>query len=278
MRAPTGPGTMTAAYAREDEMSTTAVAPDLLQTILNLSHFHREHEKFYAQAPLEQALALHRASRSLKALADHWRKTEPTDTPAGNPYAGCADLNDTTAIAGSGILFMEGEGEPAEIRQLKLQLRTFAEGFAATGEWLDQAMTSSWATAGSLLGQEPLADVMGERHRIIANDWQSAALNTLIGRILARSVEMLEQIDFTPAALRADLAGARTAVGYLYSASELIDHAADLVAASAALVHDNERRWRVFHDRVAYIATHTDTGEVARAVQRQPEGSHLSPA
>ncbi|MGZ5376092.1 MAG: hypothetical protein ACXWEF_06545, partial [Solirubrobacterales bacterium] len=51
-------------------------------------------------------------------------------------------------------------------------------------------------------------------------------------------------------ALRLDLAGDRTAPGYLFSASELIDHATDLMAESAILVHDNERRWRAFSERV----------------------------
>ena len=31
------------------------VPPQLLETIDNLSRFHREHEKFYSQAPLQQA-------------------------------------------------------------------------------------------------------------------------------------------------------------------------------------------------------------------------------
>jgi hypothetical protein len=30
----------------------------------------------------------------------------------------------------------------------------------------------------------------------------------------------------------------------------VIDYAADLVAGSARLVHDNDRSWRIFHDRV----------------------------
>ena len=30
----------------------------------------------------------------------------------------------------------------------------------------------------------------------------------------------------------------------------MLDHAADLAAQSATLTHENERRWRVFHDRV----------------------------
>ncbi len=34
------------------------------------------------------------------------------------------------------------------------------------------------------------------------------------------------------------------------TASELLDAAADLFARSSTLVHENERRWRIFGDRV----------------------------
>jgi hypothetical protein len=96
----------------------------------------------------------------------------------------------------------------------------------------------------------------GERHRIIANDWQAAGLNSLIAQLLRRAGDLLKQVDFTPDALREDLAGSRTATAYLFSTSELIDHAADLIADSAKLVHDNERRWHIFHDRVAALTPH----------------------
>jgi hypothetical protein len=233
-------------------MITTA--PNFLDTIENLSRFHREHEKFYAQAPLEQAIALQRWSRSLKALADHWQQAEPVESPLQNRYAGCEDLNVTAAIDGNGILFLEGEGEPAEISGLKQELAASADRFAATGRWLTEAMESSWATAQALLQHPQLADLLGERHRIIANDWQAANLNSLIARLLRRAGDLLEQVDFTPDGLRVDLAGPRTATAYLFSTSELIDHAADLIADSAKLVHDNERRWRTFHDRVTALA------------------------
>lgn len=148
---------------------------------------------------------------------------------------------------------MEGEGEPGELTTLKRDLESIARDQASAGEWLDRAMTSSWEAARGLLPIRPLADVHGERHGIIANDWQAASLITLVGRLVARAVELLEQLDFTPAAVRDDLRGRRTCVGYLYSASELIDRAADLASEFAVLVHDNERRWRVFRSRVATL-------------------------
>jgi hypothetical protein len=63
----------------------------------------------------------------------------------------------------------------------------------------------------------------------------------------------MERVDFTPAGLRRDLAGARTAPAYLFSAAELINHAAGLSAASSVLTHENERRWRIFHKRIKQI-------------------------
>jgi hypothetical protein len=63
----------------------------------------------------------------------------------------------------------------------------------------------------------------------------------------------MEHVDFSPGAIRKDLAGSRSAPSYLYAAAELINHAADLAAASSVLTHENERRWRIFHDRVEQI-------------------------
>jgi hypothetical protein len=103
------------------------------------------------------------------------------------------------------------------------------------------------------VGYAELADFIGDRHRIIANDWQAASMSSLAGRILLRAADLLDAVDFTPAALRADLDGPRTSSRLVHSAVELIDHAADLLSNSAGLVHDNERRWRIFHRRVADI-------------------------
>lgn len=98
-----------------------------------------------------------------------------------------------------------------------------------------------------------LADLLAERHKIVGNNWQNASTAQLIARYLRRAVAVMERIDFSPAGLRKDLAGARSAPAYLYSAAELINHAADLSAASSVLTHENERRWRIFHERIEQI-------------------------
>jgi hypothetical protein len=227
----------------------------LLAVVKNLSRYHREHEKYYSQAPLADAIALQRTARTLIALAEWWASVQPVAEPAASPFAGAPDLNDDRAIETSGVLFMEGGGEPAEITRIKTELESIAAGSEQSGSWLAAAMEASWGMAEALLAYPQLADLLGERHKIIGNNWQNAATAQLVARHLRRAVAVLERVDFSPAALRKDLAGARSASAYLYAAAELINHAADLSAASSVLTHENERRWRIFHQRVEQITT-----------------------
>jgi hypothetical protein len=235
-----------------DTTPTPGSSP-LLEAILNLSRFHREHEKFYASSPRELAVRLQQHARTLLALADHWSTVAPAATSPFSPYEGAEDLNDAAALQLEGVLFMEGEGRPIEISNLIRDLHTSAEDYAETGEWLATAMQASWDMAATLLDIDELADVLADRHRIIANDWRAATMSSLIARLLDRAADILDAVDFTPAGLRADLAGHRVTPGLLYSAAELISHAADLSSDSAGLVHDNERRWRAFRSRVQAI-------------------------
>jgi len=254
---PPAPG----AQATDDEGSGTkpaqrqisADSDGLLAVVKNLSRYHREHEKYYSEAPLADAIALQRIARTLIALAERWTSVEPAAEPAPSPFAGTPDLNDDRAIETSGVLFMEGEGEPAEITRIKSELQTIAASSEQSGSWLAAAMEASWGMAEALLAYPQLADLLGERHRIIGNNWQNACTARLVAQYLRRAVAVMERVDFSPAALRKNLAGARSAPAYLYAAAELINHAADLAAASSVLTHENERRWRIFHERAEQI-------------------------
>jgi hypothetical protein len=222
----------------------------LLAAVLNLSKYHRDHEKYYSTSPREQAVVLQRHARTLQALADRWSIVEPSQRQVLSPYEAAEDLNAPDAIQLEGVLFLEGEGRPAEITKLIRDVRTRADDALAAGEWLATAMQASWAMAAALVPIEGLAGVLGERHRIIANDWQAANMTTLAGRVLQRAAEMLDAIDFSPASLRDDLSGDRVTPPRLYSIAEMIGHAADLSSDAAGAEHDSERRWRTFRTRV----------------------------
>lgn len=221
--------------------------------INNLSKFHREHEKYYAWEPLEKSIKLQQISLVIKTLADRWKNQKIDSTIKGSPYQGCEDLNAVSTIQHTGVLFMEGEGEPPEISRIKRELLTLSQDFGETGEWLSKAMESSWEVAQKLVKNPQLSDVLGERHRIIINDWEASKLSILISKLLERATDILKIIDFTPTAIHQDLKKVKTFPNYLYSASELIDRAADMASTSAILVHDNERRWRVFREKVKEI-------------------------
>ena len=117
----------------------------LLAVARNLSQYHREHEKYYSEAPLTDAISLQRTARTLIALAERWTSVEPAAAPAPSPFAGTPDLNDDRAIETSGVLFMEGEGEPAEITRIKSELQTIAASSEQGGSWLAAAMEGSWS-------------------------------------------------------------------------------------------------------------------------------------
>src|SRR4051812_31071119 len=123
----------------------------LLEAALNLSRHHRDHEKYYAAEPRQTAVQLQRHARTLQALADRWSTVEPSTRRSISPYEGADDLNSTAATQLDGVLFLEGEGRPAEISHLIAELRIDAQDATATGEWLARAMQSSWDMAGVLL-------------------------------------------------------------------------------------------------------------------------------
>ncbi|MCZ4584292.1 hypothetical protein [Rhodococcus opacus] len=231
----------------------------LLLTVRNLARFHREHEKFYSESPFHDVIRLQRNSRALKALAERWSVVAPSGETSLSPFAGASDLNDDRATETLGILFMEGGGEPAEITNLKRDLSALGEANRAIGQWLASAMSAAWDMLEALLSYPELADLLAERHRIVSNDWQCASTAELIARNLDRAVAILGRVDFTPAALRADLTAHRVVPRYLFSASEMLDYAADLAAHSAVLTHENERRWRIFHERVDQMVGAADT-------------------
>ena len=118
-------------------------------------------------------------------------------------------------------------------------------------------MQASWDMAIAVIKIDGLADMLGERHRIIANDWQAAHMNGLMSCLLDRAADILEAVEFTPAAVRADLRTGRSIGGRLYSAGQLISHAADVCSDSAGLVRDDERRWRAFRQHVTRLVSTT---------------------
>lgn len=121
----------------------------------------------------------------------------------------------------------------------------------------------------------PLAFVVGRGFYGLVGTFPmvvAAAYGAALGRRSAVHSErrLHSRIEFTPAALRADLEGQRLVPRYLYSAAELVDHAADLLAQGAVLVHESERRWRVFSERVETLRASTGEATEGAYATRPP--------
>jgi hypothetical protein len=56
-----------------------------LEMARNLALYHREHEKFYARAPLEDVASLQRTSAALRALAKRWSTVDPRKPEVASP-------------------------------------------------------------------------------------------------------------------------------------------------------------------------------------------------
>jgi hypothetical protein len=70
-----------------EQRQPSAEGDGLLAVVKNLSRYHREHEKYYSEAPLADAMALQRAARTLIALAERWTSVEPVAEPEGLDYS-----------------------------------------------------------------------------------------------------------------------------------------------------------------------------------------------
>jgi hypothetical protein len=117
----------------------------------NLSHYHREHEKYYSEAPLGRGhCAAARGTHADRPCGTMDRRR--ARDACSQPVRRNTDLNDDRAIETSGVLFMEGGGEPAEITRIKFELQTVAASSEQSGSWLASATEASWAMAEALLG------------------------------------------------------------------------------------------------------------------------------
>jgi hypothetical protein len=232
-----------------------AEEPDL-GVLDNIATYHREHERYYTWQKMEMAADVSREANRLKVVADVWLAGDGGAPSGATDFsdpryqaAGCEDLNARSAIAGIGVLFMEGQGEPAEIRTLKAKLRGLSFGLTSTGQWLGEKMDAAWEREAVLLTPE-LIDAAVPRFQTILTNWRGARDTLLVGKLFALAVDCLDRIDYAPAALRRDR---KTAGRFLRTAGWILDQAARLLATSGAELAENDQRWTEYRDVLARV-------------------------
>jgi hypothetical protein len=211
----------------------------------NVALYHREHMRFNATTMLELAADISREADRLKIFGDYWQRPEEPPRTASFDISdprfgatGCSDLNPLNAIAGAGILFMEGVGEPDEIRMLKEKLQSEGTRYANKGQWLAEAMRMTWQSDVVLL--DPATPDAWPWISIVSATLRSAKQRSMAGSLLLVAREYLEKVDFTPAAIRAN----RAASGkLLLLAARTMDAAAAVFSDDAAGLRRGELEW-----------------------------------
>ena len=247
------PGSAAARGRNAGETAGTAT-PSHIAALDNIATYHREHERYYTVYKYEHAAELAREANKLKVVADIWLtsgKPAPHypetdfDQPAFRT-AGCDDLNALSAIASIGILFMEGQGEPTEIRMLKAKLGARGDGSVRAGEWLAGMMAAAWPRESVLL-DDKFANAARPRYRTIATNWVGSLEMILLGRLLVLAVDKLTTIDFTPRALRA---APKQAGEKLVLAARIIEQAARLEAIGGVELSGNDECWTDYREQL----------------------------
>jgi hypothetical protein len=211
----------------------------------NIAIYHREHERYYSWRGMLDAADIHGEANRLKTIGSLWTDEAPVAVPEADfsdprmQAVGCVDLNALRAIAGIGILFMEGENEPAEIAGIKEKLRAMGPTWKRTGRWLAEKMDAAWSREFFLLERGP-RDAAESRFGIIVTNSRISRQMSLGGRCLEIASDILDASDFRPAAIRAN----RTASGErILRAAWVLDLVAQLAARGAADLSENEMRW-----------------------------------
>jgi len=231
------PGRMSTPTSRSEgrimdrPFATDQPVPSRLDTAMSdLTRCQHDHERYYISAPRERAAVLQRHAHALLELAGR----PSTSTPAEASTA---------------------------FEALKRDLWLIGDAAEENGAWLEAAMETSWDAATSLIALDELADVIGERHRIIANDWQAALLDGLAAKLLRRAVEILASVELDPVESRYRTETTASA-SRLKSAAAIIGRAASLLDDAAELGDDNEWRWSLVRSHVRNLvgAHGTPTG------------------
>jgi hypothetical protein len=249
-------------------LDKTAVA-----NLLQVARAHRRHERFYAMEGLEAAAALRRDANALRALADRWLEA-PTG-PAGaidDPRfgaAGCPDLNADAATASAGILFMEGENEPAEIALLKRKLSAFAARHAEISRWLLEMMEHAWDREAILL-KPGTAAVGFRRHLTVTRTALTAGKLGVAGRLVGAAHTALSAQDFRPAAIRADR---NAAAEIARTAAWLLDTATAVLGEQASQLGYSDADWTAYIEELEGLSD-SNTSQASEgdgsAAERRP--------
>jgi hypothetical protein len=225
-------------------MTSDTPTPAELDGYLAVARDHRDHERYHSVLKLEEATAWRRDSNALKLLADRW-SSDPTTIDRGDPAhgaVGCADLNEPSVIATTGILFLEGASEPAELTAMKTRFDSAAQRYQQLSHWLSGHMSEEWPRLRALLSPQLIATAR-PRFMTLTRTTSAAHAYALVARLLTTALHALHAQDLSPSGVRHS---PTTAAAMVQTAAWLIDTAAATLAESAAHLGLSDPDWTEF--------------------------------
>jgi hypothetical protein len=233
----------------DDEQPTGVHTDDIpLDGLVAVARWHREHERFHSMNALQDAADLRRHSNALKLLARRWlddHDEESASFSVTDPLfraAGCEDLNDPGSVATTGVLFMEGESEPAELSQMKLKLAGMAAGFDEVSAWLAEKMAPAWERESVLL-TSTLTSAAQPRFATLTRTTRAGTALGLVARLLHAAVGAIAAQPLAPSDVRGDPGGSAQR---LLAASWLLDEASSTLAETAADLARSDPDWTAY--------------------------------
>ncbi|WP_026413570.1 hypothetical protein [Actinomadura oligospora] len=225
------------------------VSADEARGFVAVARAHREHERYHSMLKLDDATAWRRDSNVLKVLADHWTTLDGGGTGTPDPAygaVGCPDLNGPAVVATTGVLFMEGPAEPAELAAMVGRFDEAAGRYRRLAEWLAGHMAAEWPRLSVLLAPQT-ADAARPRFAALARTTAAGQAYDLVAHLLTTAVTGLRGLDLSPAGVRDDPDGA---AAVLRNASWLVDMASARLAEAAAQLSLSDPDWTAFTEEL----------------------------
>ncbi|GAA3130143.1 hypothetical protein JOF29_007206 [Kribbella aluminosa] len=216
-----------------------------LEGLVDVARAHREHERFHSLFKLEEAVAWRRDANALKLLSDRWSVTDEDGPRLADPdqgAVGCADLNDPAVVATTGILFMEGASEPAELTAMRAGWETASMRYGKLSVWLAEHMSAEWPRLTQLLTPD-LAEAARPRFMALSRTTAAGHSYSLVANLLTTAAQALTNQDLTPAGVRSNRDAAAQMVR---TAAWLVDTAAAEIARTGASLTLSDPDWTEF--------------------------------
>jgi hypothetical protein len=162
--------------------------------------------------------------------------------PPPTNHVGGSGLNDPAVVAGTGILFMEGASEPAELIAIQVRWEAAAGRYRAMSDWLAERMTAGWSQLTRLL-TPLLIESAYPRLMALARTTTAGSSYDPVAHLLNSAAQALRNQDLTPAGVRFD---PEAATSMIRTAAWLADAAAATIAETVASLSLSDPDWTEF--------------------------------